>query len=243
MLAKKNVSLNQLIIDMAKYIKDAAKEMEGGSKKLNIKNCAWGNYVNGRFLWSRSEIIIGGQEYEFKDREITDYMFLNVVKKALEMSKVVGKIDTKEKMIGYSTEEAFDSLVILGKPCKEFVTLNHILKKYVGKELSLTDVNSVGVCGKRSRWSESGKKSYLAYDAANCKKAIDFIREKRTSKDKLSFEVKNDFSNGDEESYKCAMYQESEWYGSNCNILVLKVTTPKGKEKGNLSVAAKISRY
>lgn len=243
MFNERHVSIEQLTIDMAKYIKETAKEMNGGSKKVNIKNGSWGNYINGKFVWSRSVICLGHQEYEFKDKEIKDYMFIDIVKKALAMSKVVGEVNTRDTYIDFEKTVVFDSLVILGKPCKEFVSLNHLLKKYAGKELCLTNVSSVSVCGKRNAWSESGEKSYLAYDTANCKKAIDFIREKRTSKDTLSFEVKNSFSHGDNCSYQHAMQCESEWYGSNCDVLILKVTTPKGKEKGNLSVAPRISRW
>ena len=54
----------------------------------------------------------------------------------------------------------------------------------------------------------------------------------------LKVNVENVLDHGDEYEYKIAQYQESEWYGSEKNILELVVNTPSGKEKAAIKIVA-----
>ena len=248
MAVKKNdVTREQLIILMAKYIKECSKKLNDtrSSVEVSILHRNWTSCGKER-KWSWTEIKFNGNEYHFYDKEITDKDFLVIVNTALRESNCRGKVKTKEweesNPDGWWRSPIkhikFDGLTLLGKPCKEFVTLNRLLNKYTNKSLEETEVNTSRVCGKRNSWSaNSNSTGYLCYNPEKCKRAIEFIRTKRTSKDTLFFEVKNELYH-DDEDYRIAQYQESEWYGLEYNYLLLKVTTPKGKEKGNLIVHA-----
>ena len=244
-IKKNDTTREKLIILLAKYIKECSKKLNEttSSVEVSISHDTWccGFGKNSKF--SHSDISFGGNKYCFYDKEISDNDFVAIVKTALKDSKCKGKVNVKEwdMLEGWSKIHyvRFESLVLLGKPCKEFGTLSRMIKKYTNKELGETDVNSSSVCGKRSSWSADGNSTgYLCYQPKKCQSAIDFIREKRTSKDTLHFEVKNRLSHGDECDYKIAQYEESEWYGSEYNYLELKVTTPTGKTKGTLNVCA-----
>ena len=248
---KNDVTREQLIILMAKYIKECSKKLSDTRSNVEVSmlHRNWMSCGKNR-KWVNTEIKFNGNEYHFYDKEITDKDFLAIVNTALRESKCKGKVKTREweehnpNGWWYSPIKhiEFDGLTLLGKPCKEFVTLNRLLKKYTNKELEETEVNTSSVCGKRNSWSaDSNSTGYLCYSPEKCKRAIEFIRTKRTSKDTLFFEVKNELYHGDEEDYRIAQYQESEWYGSEFNYLSLKVTTPGGKEKGNLVVRASLS--
>lgn len=246
-MADKNndVTREQLIILMAKYIKECSKKLSDTITNVQVSMLHRNWITCGNKKWSHTEIKFNCNEYFFYDKEITDNDFLAIVNTALRKSKCKGKINTKEWVEQnpngwwYSPIKHvdFDGLTLIGKPCKEFVTLNRLLKKYTNKELEQTEVNTSSVCGKRNSWSaDSNSTRYLCYDPEKCKKAIEFIRNKRKSKDTLSFEVKNELYHGDEEYYRIAQYRESEWYGSEYNYLSLKVVTSVGEEKGNLVV-------
>jgi hypothetical protein len=125
----------------------------------------------------------------------------------------------------------FRRVEIYSKPCKEFNSLRKYIEKYADFTLGEVDVFDVSVCGKRSSWSDSGRYDYLCYNANMCSEIERYIKANRTSKDKVSVKVEEYFSHGDETDYKIAQYQESEWYGYRGKLIVVEVTTPKGKTK------------
>ena len=245
---KNDVTREQLIILMAKYIKECSKKLSDTRSNVQVSMIHRNWMTCGKERkWAHTEINFNGNKYHFYDKAITDKDFLVIVNTALRESKCKGRVKTKEWeeqnpngwWLSPIKHIEFDGLILLGKPCKEFVTLNRLLKKYTNKELKETEINTSSVCGKRNTWSvDSNTTGYLCYNPVKCEKAIEFIRTKRTSKDTLFFEVQYELYRGDEEDYMKAQYQESEWYGREYNYLSLKVTTPKGKEKGTMVVRA-----
>ena len=248
-IKKNDTTREKLIILLAKYIKECSKKLNEKTSSINV-HIGHDNWYSGggnNRMFRYTNIYFGDKNYKFYDKEITDRDFLVIVQTAFKESKCKGQVKTKEWeeqnprgwWLSPIKHIEFDNLTLLGKSCKEFSTLSRMLKKYTNKELGETDVNSSSVCGKRSSWSaDKNSTGFLCYQPKKCQRAIDFIREKRTSKDNLYFEVKNVLEHENEHEYKIAQYQESEWYGSEYNYLELKVTTPTGKTKGTLNVYA-----
>lgn len=243
------VTKENVILAMARLIKKCAKNVDErkGYVKVPITYNNWFTRNGKERVWSNTEIEVGvGTAFSegtfvFKDKQITEEDFLVMVYTALKESGCKGKVKSHEwlEFQGFATikHREFDGLIVMGKPCKEFLMLNRLLEKYTNKSIQELQVKSANVCGKRNNWEEETA-YYLDYQPKVCKKAIDFIRETRKGKDVLFLEVKEELNYGDEGDYKNAIYNESEWYGRNYNYVELKVTTPKMKEKGRLEVKA-----
>lgn len=239
------ISREKLIIVMARYIKNLANSIKP-EKPIIKANIEHHNFVSGLTRkWVRTDIDVDNITYTFTDKEITDEEFVTLVSTALRESNSKGYIQTKEWeernpngwMYAPIKRVSFDYLILLGKPCKEFIKLNRLLNKYAHKELTETEVNTSDVCGKRNDWSVNiSTTKYLCYNPNVCNNAIEFIRNKRTSKDTLSIEMQKKLYHNDDEEYQIAQHLETEWYGTQSNILLLKVTTPTGKEKGKLII-------
>ena len=249
-IKKNDISREKLITLITKYIKECSKKLNETTSSIDVSvsHENWYSGCGNNAKFSSTNISFGGNEYCFYDKEISDNDFVTIMKTALKDSKCKGKVNVQEwdTSRGWSTIHCmrFKSLVLLGKPCKEFGTLNRMIKKYTNKELGETDVNSSSVCGKRSSWSVDGSSTgYLCYQPKKCQFVIDFIREKKTSRDKLHFEVKNELSHGNGHDYEIAQYQESEWYGTEFNFLKVEVSTPTGKTKGTLDVYANVKAW
>ena len=218
---------------MAKFIKESAKAMTCTNKEIDTDLSNWCSGFGRNSKWSYTEIKFGGNSYIFKDKEIDDLAFVQMWNDAIAIAKVRGKVTYDTYGDGYWTPKTyrFKRVEIFAKPCKEFITLAKMLEKYANKSLGDIDVFSVSVCGKRESWSDSGRYYYLCYEPKKCKAIIDYIRAQKGSKDVLTFSVDDYFSHGDDMDYKCAMYQETEWYGERGNKLTIQITTPKGKAK------------
>jgi len=224
-----------LILYIADFIKSCKRIHLVSNKSyiIPIKLENWGTHLRGSFKWSRSVIKFDGAEYEFTNREIDDNKFIYLLNKALEQSKVRGKVFFQTYGDGYwvKKETRFERLEIYADSCKEFDKLAKMIQKYANKTIEPTDIFDVSVCGKRSSWSDSRDYTYLCYDADKCNAIIDYIRNNRSSRDIMEVVVEEYFSHGDDADYQCAMYQESEWYGCRGNKLLIKITTPSGKAK------------
>ena len=190
-IKKNDTTREKLIILLAKYIKECSKKLNENTSSINVSigHDSWYSGRGNDRTFCYTNIYFGGKNYKFYDKEITDRDFLVIVQTALNESKCKGKVKTKEweecNPNGWWHSPIkhieFDSLTLLGKPCKEFGTLSRMLKKYTNKELGETDVNSSSVCGKRSSWSaDENSTGFLCYQPKKCQRAIDFIREKRT---------------------------------------------------------------
>lgn len=233
---KKDITREKLVSLIAKYIKECSKKLTTDVNCVEV-SVEHSNYNNGAKQWAYSEIYFDHTSYKFYEKEITDSMFLRIMKDALEQSKCKGKVRVNEwtDFSGYypTKKEYFDGLTLFGKSCKEFATMNRLLKKYTNKEVGELQVYYASVCGKRSSWdADMSDAEYLDFSSKRCQKIIDFIRKTKSTNDKLTFTIKENLSHGDETDYRIAQYQESEWYGSFTNNITLEVTTPKGKSKG-----------
>ena len=244
-MEKKTITREKLVSVMAKFIKEQSKQM--GSKthiELPIEITSWSSGFGRNSQWAHTDIEIGEYRdkviYTFTDKEITDEQFVYMLNDALSKSNVMGKVYADTYGDGYWTpkQTIFRRIEIYAKPCKEFQLLSDYIKKYAGKTIGNTDVFHVRVCGKRSSWSDSSAYRYLCYDAKKCQTIIDTMRAKRTSKDALKVEIEEYFSHGDEGDYRCAMYQESEWYGCRGAKLHFTIKTPTGKVKADYKFGA-----
>ena len=228
-----NLSENYVIQYIAEYIKSCKKNIGNNTNiELPIYYHNWGARINGSWKWTRSEISFNGNTYEFTNKELSEERFVWILRTALEQSGVDGKVFFQtygNSWNGYQT--IFEKIEIYADPCKEFIQLNKMLQKYAGKALNKTEIFFTTICGKRSSWSDTGRVKYLCFDANNCKNIINFIREKKTSKDKLTFKTDEYLSHGDEMAYDYAMYAESEWYGCRGNKLTIMIDTPAGRRK------------
>lgn len=231
-----DIDRKQLTPIIVGYIRECALKMgKDTNMKLHIAHHEWGARLKGRWVWSSSEIEVGGNSYKISDKEVNDAFFLAVVEDALKESGVKGKISTVPSMGSgyYHQEERFDRLEIFAPPCKEFNRLNEVLKKHCCRPIPDTDVYHVGVCGKRSAWSDSGSFRYLCYNPANCQRITDLIEAVCDEHDKVRLSVEEFFDHGDDTDYRIAQYQESEWYGSRGQNMRLVIKGSEGKEKLN----------
>jgi flavodoxin len=218
---------------MADYIKLSFKHLKATNANLGIELHNWCSGFGKNSKWSYSEVVVGDNSYIFKDRQINDNELIRMLNDAIAMSNVRCKVFSETYGDGYWTpkETRFKRVEMYAAPCKEFVKLAKMIEKYANYSLHETDIFNVRVCGKRSAWSDSGHYDYLCYNAEKCNAIISYIRENRKGKDTMMVGVEEYFSHGDEMDYKCAMYQESEWYGCRGNNLSIKVYTPSGKSK------------
>lgn len=244
---KNDTTREKLVVIMTKYIKECSKKLDEKTISIipQISHTNW--YYNGR-SFSCSEINIGRDTYCFYDKEITDNDFINIVSTALKDSKCRGKIGSLEwdEYKGWSRvhHKRFSSLTLLCAPCKEFITLSKMIKKYTGKEISYTDINSSRACGKRRNWSvDADSTGYLCHEPNKCQDAIDFIRSKKTARDILLVEVRNLLEHDNEYDYKVAQEEEREWYATDYSYIGLKVKTPSGKGKGEMDVRAGVKYW
>lgn len=218
---------------IAKYIKECFKAMTCTNKTLHLEVHNWCSGFGRNSKWSFSEIEVGSDSYVFRDKEIDDARFISMINDAIAISGVRAKVFSQTYGDGYwvPKETRFERVEIYAKPCKEFITLAKMIEKYANFSLHETDVFGVSVCGKRSSWSDVGRYNYLCYEPNVCNAIMEYIRANRKGKDTLVVSVEEYFSHGDETDYKCAMYQESEWYGCRGNKLSVKAFTPSGKSK------------
>lgn len=229
-MERETITRQELALLMVKRLKEWQKAMGDATNKvvpLGIAN--WGNRRDGRWHWTSTEIKVGNRSFEFKDRQIDDKEFINMINKALADSAVRGHIKSMEFGYGYSKEVRFEHLEILARPFKEFTKLTNMLLKYSGKGIGAYDIYSTNICGKRSSWSDSGRMSYLCYDAKKCNAIMEFIKKHRTSRDKVTISVNSYMDKG--ELYDYAMRAETEWYGVRGVNLSVTITTPSGKVK------------
>lgn len=236
----KGKSRDQIKTAIVDYLKKTQKEMgTTTNKKLGLDLSNWTCGMGKNSKWSFSEIHVGNDSYMIDDKEVTTTQFIQMLKDAIAIAGVRAKVFSKEYGDGYWTpkETILEKVEIYAKPCDEFVKLQKLIEKHANYTLHETDVFDVRVCGKRSAWSDSGRPIYLCYEPEECKKLIELIRAKKTSKDNLRVEIKEYFSHGDDTDYNYAIHTESEWYGYRGVKLILTITTPKGKVKAQQTLA------
>lgn len=223
---------------MAKFIKEQSKCMGNQTNmELPISISSWVCGMGRDKKWSHTDITIGYYTnkvvYTFTDKEITGDQFVYMLRKAIEESKVKGQVfaDTYGDGCWTPKQTIFRQVEIYAAPCKEFNNLNKLLKKYGNKTIEEHSVFYVDVCGKRSSWSDTGRKLFLDYAPKMCARIIDYINHNRLRGWKVAISTDDFFSHGDEMDYKVAQYQESEWYGTRGTMLVVDIKNSKGENK------------
>ena len=221
---------------LAKAIKDASKNIKGNVynySKVSVELNQWSSGFGRNSKWSYTEVVIGSDKVKFTDRELDDREFISLAKAALEQSKCKGEVLYDECGDGYWMPKTyyFKGIRVYGEVCKEFNNLNKLLKKYGNKTIEEHSVFYVDVCGKRSSWSDTGRKLFLDYAPKMCARIIDYINHNRLRGWKVAISTDDFFSHGDEMDYKVAQYQESEWYGTRGTMLVVDIKNSKGENK------------
>ena len=215
------------------FIKAQKKKM--GDKPNMTLPIEYGNYGtrnNGKFTWKYTRIGLGDKTIEIKDREISENSFILMLEDALEESGVKGRVFSRSCGDGYwcPKETYFERVDIYGKPCKEFNELNRLFVKLGEMKLDETFVFSVGICGKRSTYDDSGKYRYLCHCPKKCQAIIDFIKDNKGRNGEITRHIKSFVDKGDEEEYRIAQYRESEWYGTRGYNLTIEIKNGKGKK-------------
>ena len=228
-----NAKREELVNLFSSYIKSQQKLMgDKTNVQLNVSISNWIKGMGQNKKWSHTEIKIGDNQYIFKDREISEETFVHLLNKGLQASGVKGKVFYNVYGDGYWTprDTYFDRLEIFNKPCKEFKELNKVLTKYGSKPIDDLDVFSVRVCGKRQSLSDCGKYYYLCHCPNTCLSIIDYIKANKGRFGVVKVKVEEYLNHGDEEDYRIAQYQESEWYGKRGNAITISIKGGKSKK-------------
>ena len=225
-------------------MKKATKEMAKGLIQSYVSNVKvkpntyeklpldLGNWYSGKG-WCASRIKMADEVIEVNDAMITDKEFINWIETAIKVHYDIDyTFQKRDYWSGTPEQYQFKSVRVFGAPCKEYNTLIAYIERKIGRKLREVQANPIWknrVCGKRSSWSESGKRIYLMYDPKSCAFILDILKKGCKRGGKLSVQLKGFFSHGDECDYKCAQYQESEWYGGIAEGMVLTMTNAKVK--------------
>ena len=128
-----------------------------------------------------------------------------------------------------------DSIMYTQKPCKEFDSLNlYIANILKCKPLSINDVMTQNIAGKRSAIFERYNIRMLAHEPEMCKQIKDWCRKTKSANWKAVIEKKHDVNYGDRyNSYGQDM--ECQWEGLERDYIIIKFLTPSGKVKAEQS--------
>jgi hypothetical protein len=152
-----------------------------------------------------------------------------------EIAKMMREIanNTKSKQGKWVFNEGeTQSLTLEPKPCKEFGRLQKWLEKYTDTKLKENSVYCVRLFGKRATYGESGRRSYIDTNASMCVSMLNQLRKLRNSGDN----VKVKYRTIDDIDTKTSTYYETECYGTRHVVAEVVVSTPKGKNKGCVTI-------
>lgn len=127
------------------------------------------------------------------------------------------------------------SMAFEPKACKEFKSLQKWLTKYANFNLKENSVYCVSLFGKRSTYGESGRREFIDSHSKECASFLERLRKLRKSGDKLVGQYKTH----DDIDTKTSSYYETECYGTRYVNADIVVTTPKGKNKGTITIACR----
>ena len=137
-----------------------------------------------------------------------------------EINKCNGLIAKAEDF--YNWQDFYDALVITTKPCKEFSQLSRYMAKYAKFDISVADMFSVPVVGKRGGdYRESGEREYTAYNPQKCLNILAWLKENK-KRGTLKVERKEKICVEDA-SY--GRYYETETYGEKHRFLSMTITS------------------
>ena len=151
-------------------------------------------------------VMIGDKEYRL-NVSLSKNDIHTLIEQALQESRCNG--------ISFDQGEII-RVMVFAKPRKSFCMLARLLSKYAGYNLKWDDIKRVDLPN-----TPDGDE-YLCHDDGSCQDAIDFIRQKKGSRDKLFVGV-----------------MKSTEGNIIDKILELSVTTPKGRFKCGMVVSVK----
>lgn len=129
-------------------------------------------------------------------------------------------------------------VVLLSKPCKEFISLSKYLEKYCGVTINICDIYQVCIGGKRGRiYGEDSSREYLAYKPNRCKYLLDELRKYRNSNDKVIVSQIQQVDDIDDLSLQYSIKYETEFDGIRRSQIEITIKTPKDKIKKNIVIS------
>lgn len=191
-------------------------------------------------------VTIGKDEYKCTDtsywmlrRHIASHIIIACNKANQKKSKNVIVADTEETTYNetshwWNIDKFTDvkQVYLVPKPCKEYKQLQKWLAKYGNFNLKDYELYSVELFGKRGRYDESGMKEFLCHQPSRCKKALETLRNARTSGCTMSIKLEND----DHGNYEESVRYETEYYGVRYRVMNVTIYTKGGKKKATISI-------
>ena len=129
-----------------------------------------------------------------------------------------------------------EKIYLLDNPCKDFVSIQKFLLKYVNYNLTDFKLFDVRMGGKRGRlYDEEGDRYYLANKEKKCAKILEELRKYRGTNDTITCKYgEEDWM--DEMERKYSAYHEVECDGVRRHYLEITIKTPSGKVKYNQKI-------
>lgn len=207
---------------LTKALKNLIKDKEKSEKFCGVNVREW---YSGGEKWARTEVRIYHEWYAIEDEILSERAICTIVE------KVSKKLSTNKVVL---VPQISKGIIVKGisilTPCKEFNKLQKYLKEKANLIIEPKDMYYVSVCGKRSSWSESMRK-YIANQEKSCQGILKQLKDV-VGRNRLTAQVvRSNVEYENEEDYRIAQYQESEWYGYIITRLMIKVTTPSNKVK------------
>ena len=135
---------------------------------------------------------------------------------------------------GYRSEpvEITDGIILYSAPTKEFTSMAKWVEKFSGTKIDIFTLYGVEISGKRGRiYGEDGDRRYDCYNKAKCRRILDWIIAKKSSRDTLKVEVRTTDEVPDRDIF---IRIETECDGTRFSYLHMEVITPGGKVKANI---------
>lgn len=210
--------------------KTLIKELKDTLKSLNKEDCEKflplnvREWVNMRQDWVNTEIRINHTWYNVTDEKASEIYIISITERLCK------ELSTKKiTLIPFDDGHHLRGVYFLVL-CKEFGQLQKYLQNKANLLIEPKDLYQVSVCGKRHSWSE-GHRHYIANNEKECSSILKRLKEV-VGRNRLTAQVvTSNVEYENEEDYRIAQYQESEWYGQIITRLMLRVTTPSHKVK------------
>lgn len=164
----KTISQTSLVVTMAKHIRKCAKELKEHNKTSTVFNFNW--------LDDKTQVRFNDKCFFLRGKLSLDKLN-ELASLALHESGCDGTI----KFYGDKC-----TIVLFGKPVKQFMMLQRLIKKYANFDLSNRSVETTYY--DKNGFELDNETTYLCYNKDECQRGIDFIRKHRNSKRVLKVE-------------------------------------------------------
>ena len=241
----------------AKIIK-SVKAIINESKKKNPTDTEYFVYINTDTCFNKktnkwdlySIRIYGGTKFAENLTEADMYTLgsilateLNKLKKTKGWGNLLVKWEKETVFLGSWRGERTlfeypSEITLVADPCKEFKSLANYVQKYVGLTLNPFEVWNGHIGGKRGRvYGDAEDLHYLCHRPKKCEKILAELRKVRGTNDKCSFAWKKE-DEIDPWDLAVSIRNEVEFDGIRRNFVEVAITTPTGRQKGVVKIAA-----